>query len=69
MVSIFAYHWGLTASELKRWLRKRGCSFEDGSKHTKVMLGAKVTRMPRHPSQELKTKTLRTILRELGLEL
>jgi hypothetical protein len=38
LVSIFAYHWGLTASELKRWLRKRGCSFEEGSKHTKVML-------------------------------
>jgi predicted RNA binding protein YcfA (HicA-like mRNA interferase family) len=33
------------------------------------MLGAKVTWMPRHPSQELKTKTFRTILKELGLEI
>ena len=59
----------VTASELKRWLRKQGCTFEEGTKHTKVMLGHRTTRMPRHPSLELKTKTLRTILKELGLEM
>jgi mRNA interferase HicA len=68
-VITFDYHQEMTASELRRWLKKQGCTFEDGTKHTKVMFGTKVTRMPRHPSQELKTKTLRTILKELGLEM
>ena len=56
-------------SELKRWLKKQGCTFTEGAKHTKVSLGNKVTRMPRHPSQELKTKTLHTILKDLGLKM
>ncbi|MGH9631097.1 MAG: type II toxin-antitoxin system HicA family toxin [Bryobacteraceae bacterium] len=59
----------MTVGELKRWLRKQGCLFEEGTKHTKVILGSKVTRMPRHPSKELKTKTLQTILKELGLKM
>ena len=63
------YHGKVRVSELKRWLKKQGCIFEEGTKHTKVILGARVTRMPRHPSQELKTKTFETILKELGLRL
>jgi len=59
----------VTVSELKRWLRKQGCTFTEGAKHTKVVLAGKVTRMPRHPSQELKAKTSRTILSELGLKM
>jgi mRNA interferase HicA len=69
IVSTIAYDVGVTASELKRWLKKQGCSFEEGAKHTKVTLKGKVTRMPRHPSAELKVKTLKTILKELGLEM
>jgi len=59
----------VTASELKRWLAKQGCTFSEGKKHTKAMLGDKTTRMPRHPSQELKTKTLQTVLKDLGLKM
>ncbi len=59
----------MTVSELKRWLKNQGCIFAEGTKHTKVIFGDKVTRMPRHPSQELKTKTLRTILKDLGLKM
>ncbi|MCX6616454.1 MAG: type II toxin-antitoxin system HicA family toxin [Acidobacteria bacterium] len=59
----------MTVSELRRWLRKQGCTFTEGTKHTKVVLAGKVTRMPRHPSQELKVKTLHTILRNLGLKM
>jgi mRNA interferase HicA len=63
------YYHVLTFSELKRWLAKQGCTFVEGTKHTKVMLGGKATIMPRHPSQEVKTKTLKTILKELGLKM
>ena len=59
----------VTVSEFKRWLRKQGCSFEEGTKHTKVTRSNRVTRMPRHPSLELKTKTLHKILKELGLRM
>jgi mRNA interferase HicA len=59
----------MTGSELKRWLAKHGCTFEQGAKHEKVILGRKSTFMPRHPSRELKLKTLRTILKELGLKM
>jgi len=34
---------------------------------TSEMLGEKATYLPRHPSVELNTKTMRTILKELGL--
>jgi len=52
---------------MKRWLRKQGCTFEERTKHTKVMLGGKVTYLPRHGTAELNTKTEHTILKELGL--
>jgi mRNA interferase HicA len=59
----------MTASELKRWLKKQGCTFQEGTKHTKVILGSKATRIPRHPSQEVKTGTLNSILKELALKM
>jgi mRNA interferase HicA len=58
----------VTASELKRLLKKHGCSFNEGTRHTLVRLGVRKTWMPRHPSQQIKTKTLHTILRELGIK-
>jgi mRNA interferase HicA len=57
----------VTASELKRWLRKQGCTFTEGKKHTIVHYGAEFTEMPRHPSTEIKTGTYFTIFRKLGL--
>jgi mRNA interferase HicA len=54
-------------SEFKRWLKKLGCTFENGTKHTIVRLGDKFTAMPRHPSEELKTGTRHGILKELGI--
>jgi len=54
MVTIFGYHGLLTASELRRWLRKQGCSFVEES---------------RHPSKDIKKGTLRSILRDLGLKI
>jgi mRNA interferase HicA len=57
------------ASELKRWLAKQGCTFQEGKRHTKVILGNRRTLLPRHPSVEIKTGTLQTILKDLGLKM
>jgi mRNA interferase HicA len=57
------------ASELKRWLAKQGCKFQEGKRHTKVMLGNRRTLLPRHPSVEIKTGTLQGILKDLGLKM
>jgi predicted RNA binding protein YcfA (HicA-like mRNA interferase family) len=32
-----------------------------------VIFGGKIARMPRHPSQEIKTGTLNAILKDLGI--
>jgi mRNA interferase HicA len=47
--------------------RTQGCTFEDGTKHTKVLPGKRFTWMLRHPSQEIKTGTLKAILKDLDL--
>jgi mRNA interferase HicA len=57
----------LTASELKRKLRKLGCTFEEGTRHTKVFHYGLVSQIPRHPSAEIKTGTLKAILKQLGI--
>ena len=57
----------VTASELKRKLAKLGCTFERGTNHTKVVLHGRVSQIPRHPSVEIKTGTLRGILNQLGI--
>jgi mRNA interferase HicA len=58
----------MTASELKRWLKAQGCSFEEGKKHTKVKLGNRSSQIPRHPSTEIRTGTLNAVLRQLDLK-
>lgn len=65
----YAYHGGVTASELRRWLKEHGCRFEDGTRHTFAILRNKVVTIPRHPSQEINTKTLHSILKRLGLRM
>jgi mRNA interferase HicA len=57
------------ASELRRWLKKQGCSFVEESRHTRITLGAKVSRMPRHPSKDIKAGTLQGILKDLDLKM
>jgi len=59
----------VTANELKRWLAKEGCTFEEGKKHTKVMRRGRFSFMPRHPKKEIKPGTLRSILKALDLRL
>jgi mRNA interferase HicA len=57
----------MTASELKRWLKQRGCTFAEGTKHTIVFFEDRRTVMPRHPSKELNPNTVRSILKKLGI--
>jgi mRNA interferase HicA len=68
-VTRFGYDWAVTASELRRWLKKQGCSLVEESRHTRIVLGSKISRMPRHPSKDIKKGTLQSILRDLGLKM
>lgn len=67
-VYISVYYWSVTSNELKRWLASRGCTFEEGTKHTKVFFKDMHTLLPRHGAKELPTGTVRGIKRDLGLK-
>jgi mRNA interferase HicA len=67
-VSTFAYCKEVTANELKRRLAKLGCTFEQGARHLVVIYKGKATEIPRHPAKELKTGTVRGILKALGIK-
>ena len=68
-VTTTGYHWSVSAKELRRWLKKQGCTFVEESRHTRIVLGSKISRMPRHPSKEIKKGTLQSILKDLGLQM
>lgn len=59
-------------SELERYLRKQGCTFEthkSGSGHITVRLGNRKTQLPRHGrGKELGTGLVNKILKDLGLK-
>jgi len=55
-------------SEFKRWLKKQGATFKQGSKHTKVYLNGKFTTLPRHPSHEIGEGLRLKIIEQLGLK-
>jgi mRNA interferase HicA len=57
----------MKTSELRRKLAKLGCTFEDGTRHLVVIYKGKATEIPRHPGKEIKTGTLRGILKKLGV--
>ena len=68
-VTTNGYRWVVKTSELRRWLKKQGCAFVEESRHTRIVLGSKVSRMPRHPAKEIKTGTLQVILKDLDLKM
>ena len=61
----------MTSSQLRRWLRRQGCSFEQhrgGSGHLTVGLGDKTSQLPMHGSRkELDTKLVAKIKKDPGL--
>lgn len=62
----------MNAAELRRWLAKRGCKFENhkgGSGHVTVTLGGKTSQLPMHgSSKELGTGLVNKIKKDLGLK-
>ncbi|MBT9290707.1 type II toxin-antitoxin system HicA family toxin [Prosthecodimorpha staleyi] len=62
----------MNASELKRFLAQRGCTFEThkgGSGHVTVRLGDRVSQLPMHGrGKELGTGLVNKILKDLGLK-
>jgi len=68
-VTIKGYHWVVKVSELRRWLKKQGCMFVEESRHTRIVLGSRISRMPRHPAKEIKRGTLQTVLKDLDLKM
>jgi mRNA interferase HicA len=60
----------VTSAELKRWLEKRGCSFEPAKGgHLKVHHGDRRSVMPMHGSgHDLPTGTVEGIKKKLGLK-
>jgi mRNA interferase HicA len=67
-VSKFAYHGDVTASELRRKLASAGCTFSEGKKHLVIHCKGARSLMPRHPAKEVKSGTVRGILKKLGIE-
>lgn len=59
----------MKASELRRLLGKQGCTFVEETRHTRIILGERISRMPLHPAKEIKKGTLQAILRDLGLKI
>jgi mRNA interferase HicA len=57
------------ASELKRKLEALGCEVEEGTKHWIVTYRGRKTTIPRHPSKEIRTGTLHSIIKQLGIRL
>lgn len=61
----------MNASELKRWLKKQGCTFEThkgGSGHLTIKLGNHTSQLPMHGSKkELGRRLVNKIKKDLGL--
>lgn len=62
----------MNSKELKRWLKKQGCTFENhkgGSGHLTVSLGDKRSQLPMHGAhKELGTGLVEKIKKDLGLK-
>ncbi|WP_310187196.1 type II toxin-antitoxin system HicA family toxin [Mesorhizobium sp. BE184] len=62
----------MNANELKRYLAKQGCTFENhrgGSGHTTIKLGDKKSQLPMHGgSKELGPGLVAQIKKQLGLK-
>ena len=62
----------MNATELRRWLRKQGCTFEThkgGSAHITIRRGNRTSQLPMHGGKkELGTGLVRKIKKDLGLD-
>ncbi|HVY33911.1 MAG TPA: type II toxin-antitoxin system HicA family toxin [Caulobacteraceae bacterium] len=62
----------MNANELKRWLAKQGCTFENhrgGSGHLTVRRADRISQLPMHgAAKELGTGLVNKIKKDLGLK-
>jgi mRNA interferase HicA len=59
----------VTCGELKRWLKKQGCTFEQGKgSHQIVRLGTRCSVFADHGKKEVPAGTLSAIKKDLGLK-
>ncbi len=62
----------VNARELRRWLKKQGCKFENhkgGSGHLTIRLDDRTSQLPMHGSQkELGARLVNKIKKDLGLK-
>ncbi|MGA3202235.1 MAG: type II toxin-antitoxin system HicA family toxin [Bryobacteraceae bacterium] len=59
----------MTCAELKRWLVKHGCAFEQGKgSHQIIRLGTRRSVFADHGKKEVPTGTFNAIKRDLGLK-
>jgi mRNA interferase HicA len=60
----------MNSNQFKRWLAKRGCTFEPGKGgHLTVRRSEKVATLPQHGgAKQLKTGLMRGIVKQLGIE-
>ncbi len=63
---------GVNATELRRWLKKQGCSFhthKGGSGHVTIRRGDRRSHLPMHGARkELGPKLVAKIKKDLGLK-
>ncbi len=59
----------MNTSQFRRYLAKQGCTFEEGSRHTIVRRGDRITVLPRHGgAKQLGTGLMNSIKKQLGIE-
>ncbi|MCY4575578.1 MAG: type II toxin-antitoxin system HicA family toxin [Chloroflexi bacterium] len=62
----------MNANELRRWLRRQGCTFEShkgGSGHLTIRRGDRVSQLPMHGGRkEIGKKLVEKIKKDLGLD-
>jgi len=61
----------MNSGELKRWLKKQGCSFEKSrgkGSHITVRYRSRTTVMPAHGKKEIPKGTIEAIKKQLGFK-
>lgn len=59
----------MNSSQFRRWLAKRGCTFEEGKRHTLVHRMGKVASLPRHGGRkQLGVGVMESIRKALELD-
>lgn len=57
----------MKTSEFLRWLRSKGVSVENGTRHFLLKYQGKRQTLPRHLSKEIDERIRKNIIRDLGL--